>query len=437
MTNPSLVKASPLASVAAELRSGERDLIEYIDEALRRVETVEPQIEALLAEPGRRARLMMEATVLQERYPNPSERPPLYGVLIGVKDIFHADGFVTQGGSAVPPDMFAGIEAESVTRLKQAGAIVLGKTVTTEFAYFEPGPTRNPHNLGHTPGGSSSGSAAAVAAGLCALALGSQTVGSVIRPAAFCGIVGFKPSAGRISTAGVIPLAPTWDHVGLFTQDVAGAALAASILCDGWNQDSSDTQPVLGVPAGPYLAQSDEEGFFGFESALALLGEAGYGIQHVAAFDDIEEINTLHRKLMAAEAAKVHAKAFQQHEDLYRPRTAGLIREGQSVSAGDVRKARAGRESLRQRLETLMVQNGIDIWVSPAATGTAPEGIDTTGDPTMNLPWTHSGMPAVTVPAGHGSDGLPLGLQCVAALNADERLLGWVGRIAEVMAQPR
>jgi len=153
---------------------------------------------------------------------------------VGIKDIFHVDGFVTRAGTRVPPERFAGPEAASVALLREAGALIAGKTVTTEFAYFEPGPTRNPHNPAHTPGGSSSGSAAAVAAGLCQLALGTQTIGSVIRPAAFCGVVGFKPSFGRIPTSGLVYFSRTIDHVGLFTQDLDGMELAASVLCRDW-----------------------------------------------------------------------------------------------------------------------------------------------------------------------------------------------------------
>src|SRR5690606_3462350 len=152
-----------------------------------------------------------------------------------------------------------GSEAESVRLLRAAGALVLGKTVTAEFAYSEPGPTRNPRNLAHTPGGSSSGSAAAVASGFCPLALGTQTIGSVIRPAAYCGIIGFKPGYGRISTSGVLPVSRSLDHVGIFTQDIAGVALAASILCQTWDASptvSAKTLPTLGVPTGAYLEQA-------------------------------------------------------------------------------------------------------------------------------------------------------------------------------------
>ena len=196
------INFAPLAMTVEKLRTGRMDLIAHVDEMCDRLEKLDSHIKAMLPEPERRSRLRSEVKSLQARYPDPANRPPLYGALVAVKDIFHVSGFVTAAGSVIPPELFAGPEATSVQMLRDAGAIILGKSVTTEFAYFEPGPTRNPHNLSHTPGGSSSGSAAAVAAGLCTLSLGSQTIGSVIRPAAFCGVIGFKPSLYRDSDSG-------------------------------------------------------------------------------------------------------------------------------------------------------------------------------------------------------------------------------------------
>ena len=223
-----------LPVLANGLRSGEIDLLDYLAQLETHFEQREPDVLAFVPENGRFTRLQQEAQQLLAQYPDPAERPPLFGVPIGVKDIFHTAGFVTRAGSHLPPDLFQGEEAASVSQLRQAGALILGKAVTTEFAFFAPGPTRNPHNPAHTPGGSSSGSAAAVAAGLCPFAFGTQTIGSINRPAAYCGVVGFKPSYGRIPTTGVIPLSPSLDHVGFFTSDVAGAEWAASLLFADW-----------------------------------------------------------------------------------------------------------------------------------------------------------------------------------------------------------
>src|SRR5258706_7512203 len=197
-----LISPNPMAETATVLRSGQLDLLAYIDDICNRIDAADAHIHALSPDPERRVRLIAGAKSLEARFPDPASRPPLYGIPLGIKDIFHVDGFLTRAGSRLPSELFSGSEADCVRALRSAGALILGKTVSTEFAYFEPGPTRNPHNLQHTPGGSSSGSAAAVAAGFFSFWLGTQTIGSTIRPAAFCGIVGFKPTYKRISTKG-------------------------------------------------------------------------------------------------------------------------------------------------------------------------------------------------------------------------------------------
>ena len=431
-----LISSNPLAETAAMLRTGQIDLLGYIDEMCDRIDTVEPLIHALLPEPGRRSRLIAEARALQTRFPDPVNRPLLYGVLLGVKDMFHVGGFQTRAGSRLPPELFSGPEAACVRMLRDAGTLILGKTVSTEFAYFEPGPTRNPHNLEHTPGGSSSGSAAAVAAGFCPLALGTQTIGSTIRPAAFCGILGFKPTYGRISTDGLIKCAESVDTVGFFTQDVAGLASVAPLLCENWRavETSEAAQlPVLGVPDGPYLAQASPEGLAAFEKQLTLLEDAGYTIRRVFAMEDIEAINHRHFRMVFAEMSQVHAEWFAQYGSLYASRTAEAIREGQTVSTEELADCREGRASLRQDLNRQMTQNGIDLWVCPSSPGPAPQGINTTGNSIMNLPWTHAGLPVISLPAGRAGNGLPLGLQCAGASMADEHVISWAGRLAEIL----
>src|SRR5579883_2649279 len=430
------IHPAPLAPIVSALRSGELDLQRYIDETCDRIDALEPQLQALLPEPDRRQRLHNEATALQQQWPEPGNRPPLYGVLTGIKDVFRVDGFPTHAGSQLPPELFTGPEATCVTRLRNAGVLILGKTVTTEFAWAEPGPTRNPHHLEYTPGGSSSGSAAAVAAGFCPLALGTQTIGSTIRPAAFCGVIGFKPSFGRISTLGLIKCAESVDTVGFFTQDVAGAMLVASLLCKDWQAVSvpeSATLPVLGVPDGPYLAQASPEGLAAFEKQLSLLTSTGYLVRRVTVMQDIEAINARHMRMVAAEMSQVHADWFARYAPLYGRRTAEAIREGQGVSAEELAECRAGRLLLRQELERVMQQNEIDLWVCPSAPGPAPEGITTTGSSIMNLPWTHAGLPAISLPAGRAENGLPLGFQCVGAYMNDERVLTWAGKLGEIL----
>lgn len=431
-----MIQPAPLVATASALRSGQLDLLSYLNELCDRIDAYDSEIQALLPEANRRGRLLDEAKTLQARFPEPSQRPLLYGIPVGVKDMFYVDGFPTRAGSQLPEEAFDGTEAACVTALREAGALILGKTVSTEFAYFEPGPTRNPHNLKHTPGGSSSGSAAAVAAGFCPLALGTQTIGSTIRPAAFCGIIGFKPSYERISAMGVIPCAPSLDTIGLFTQDIEGMALAAALLCREWQPASTSPAalPVLGVPDGPYLAQTSQEGLTAFTQQISILEQVGYTVKRMVALPDIEEINQRHMLLVFAEMADVHAEWFAQYEHLYRQRTAEAIRAGQQVGAAELAAARDGRLKLRYELQTFMLQKQIDLWLCPAAPGSAPEGVQTTGNSIMNLPWTHAGLPAITLPAGVAPNGLPLGLQMIGAFMADEQLLAWSTTIAKMLA---
>jgi len=413
-----------LSELAGALRRGDLRPTELRDRTRDRFESVEPSIRAFLAEDGRWDRLGRETRALERRGSDPGLRPPLYGVPVGVKDIFHVDGHETRAGSDVPATALAGPEASTVTALDEAGAVVLGKTVTTEFAYFEPGPTRNPHDTGHTPGGSSSGSAAAVAAGVCPLALGTQTIGSVNRPAAFCGVIGVKPSYGRIPTAGVVPLAPAVDHVGYFTQDVAGARLAAGVLYDDWRAgDDPPDLDAVGVVDGPYLSQASSTAREHFEGHVEQLAAAGLDVRRIEVIPDVDAVNDRHQRLVAAEAALSHSELYPEHGDRYAAKTRELIENGRATDVGSLCEARAGRRELRRAVHERMDDAGVDLVVSPGAPGPAPAGIDSTGDPVMNLPWTHAGLPTVTVPASTTDEGLPIGLQCTGRFGADEWLL--------------
>jgi len=432
-----LISEAPLAPLIARLRTGETSPASHLERARERVKTVDPQIRALLDEPDRWQRLEAATRALEARYPESHDRPALFGVPVGIKDIFHVDGFPTRAGSQLPPDVLAGPEAETVRRLREAGAMLLGKTVTTEFAYFAPGPTRNPHDTGHTPGGSSSGSAAAVAAGLVPLALGSQTIGSVNRPAAFCGVVGVKPSFGRISTAGVVPVAPSVDTVGFFTQDVAGAQLAAGVLYDGWRGAAAPPLRRIIAVDGPYLDQCDSTARAAFEGHLDALAAAGYAIERAEVFPAIDQINARHNRLVAAETALSHDSWYPTYGDRYAPATAALIEEGLAVEVGALAAARAGRIEHRRAVETRLADHDAAIVVSPAAPGPAPEGIDTTGDPVMNLPWSYTGLPTVTVPAGRTDAGLPLALQVTGRFGADEWVLSYAHGVEGALADAR
>lgn len=436
-----LVSPEPLAPLAASLRSGALPLGEYLRRALDRADSVEPEILSLLPEPGRRERLLREAAELERRWPEPASRPSLYGILLGVKDLFAADGFQTRAGSRLPPELFAMAEGLVVSSLRKAGALVLGKTVSTEFAYFAPGPTRNPWDPSRTPGGSSSGSAAAVAAGLCPLAVGTQTIGSISRPAAFCGVAGWKPSYERTSREGAVAFSPSLDHVGLFASDAAGLSLAAPVVASGWRSADFDAASSsyarafeagkgasLAVPDGPFLAQASQEALYAFEAGLERLEAMGCSVRRINAMADIEEINARHRRIAAAELARVHASWFAAHGPLYSETTAELIRTGRGIAEDELERDLSGRFRLRRELEEAL--GGADFWISPAAVGPAPEGLSSTGSPIMNLPWTHAGLPTLVLPADLSAEGLPLGLQLAARFGRDEELLAF-GRTLE------
>lgn len=439
---PAAVAPRALAPLAKALRSGELDLGDYIEAALERLDEFEPALRTLLPEEGRRERLRAEAAALAARYPDPASRPPLYGALLGVKDIYAAEGFPTRAGSKLPPELFAMPEGPLVSALKRSGALVLGKTVTTEFAYFAPGPTANPWDTARTPGGSSSGSAAAVAAGFCSLATGTQTIGSISRPAAFCGVAGWKPGYERLSREGIVPFSPSVDHAGLFAPDAAGLALAASVATPDWDEGRraraaaayGKGRPVLAVPEGPFLAQAEPAGLAAFEAAVDRLAAAGFTIVRAPAFGDIEAINARHRLICAADIALVHAAWFDAHEALYAPQTAELIRTGRAVSPASLAAAQAGRTELREALEAGLGKAGASFWLCPAAPGPAPLGLAATGSPIMNLPWTHAGLPTLALPAGLSAEGMPLGLQLAGRFGGDEELLALGVLIEEAIA---
>jgi len=412
-----------LSKIIYQIQNKELSPENLINELCDKLDKWNPKIQAFLPEPGRRERLKKDLTALYQKFPDTDSRPILFGIPIGVKDIFHVDGFETKAGSLLPSEVLKGEEAEVVSKLKQAGALILGKTVTTEFAYFHPGLTRNPHNLDHTPGGSSSGSAAAVAAGFCPLTLGTQTIGSISRPASFCGTIGFKPSYRRISTAGVIPFSRSVDHVGFFTQDLEGSEIIASILCDNWDNKTpeSERKPILGIPEGRYLQQASPEVLSAFYSTIENLQKKGFEIKSIPAFDNIDEINEKHKTINAYEFAIVHKKWFSEFKNKYHQASIDLIEKGKNIPEHRVNSAIEGRIIFREELEEIRKQNGIDLWISPSAPTTAPKGLHSTGNPAMNLPWTYAGVPTLSIPFGFINK-LPVGIQFAGNYNKDEFL---------------
>lgn len=415
-----------LAPLLWQLKTGETDPALLIHRLCDRIEAVDGHIRAFLPERGRRERLLAELDGLGRLYPDPVSRPPLFGLPVGVKDIIRAEGFETRAGSQLPAALFDGQEATLVRRLKKAGALILGKTVSTEFAWFQPGPTRNPHHTGHTPGGSSSGSAAAVAAGMCPLSLGTQTIGSIGRPAAYCGVTGFKPSQGRLPGEGIIPFSPRLDQPGFFAAGPQGLEAVCRVVLDHWKQDVPvDDKPRMGLPAGSYLRQASREVREFFQVQAERLKDAGYSLREMDPFGDIQTINSAHRSIAAKDFADVHLQWYKDYAHLYGEHSRALLEEGLDVSPGQLNEALDLRRTWTKHLDDLSRNEGIDFWLSPPATDSAPRGLESTGSPLMNLPWTFTGMPTLILPAGRARNGLPLGLQLAARRGADEALLQW------------
>lgn len=436
---PDLVAPRSLAADAERLRTGEQDPIEYLDALVERIGRSEDELHAYVTAydepdggPGRGAALAQLERV-RERWPDGSERPPLYGVPVAVKDIFAADGYATTAGSKLPTDAFADHEATVVRRLREAGAVVLGKSVTAEFASFAPGPTRNPHDPEHTPGGSSSGSAAAVASGTAPLALGTQTVGSMTRPAAYCGIVGSTPTFGRIPGDGMIANAPSFDTIGWFAADMASIALAAAYLVDDWHRVEVGRLPVIGMPEGAYLEQASEDARAAYAAAAERLRAHGCELRTATPWPDFEEVRERHRLVNRFEMAHVHRRWFDTYRHLYHPVTVEYVEAGRAIDEETYTAARAARLDFRAAVEARMEADEIDVWLAPAATGAAPAGLETTGDPAMSLPWTHYGGPVLSLPVTTDAAGLPLGVQLVGRRGEDERLIAWGERLAEVV----
>jgi amidase len=375
-----------------------------------------------------------------EYLPTDTGRRPgaLSGIPVGIKDIIATSDMPTTNGSPIYRDHIPAADAWVVERLRQLGATIFGKTVSTEFAWRHPGPTVNPWNSDHTPGGSSSGSAAAVAAGLVPLALGSQTLGSVIRPAAFNGIVGLKPSFGAIPRLGVHPLSPSLDHVGFFARRVDDVALALSLLAGTSDSDLHGRplpafqvdlehgiapldRPRLGIVRFEKFVRAEPAQQKVFEATIARAREAGAVVEELplAEFDAANwpAINTI----LSSEGAAIFGGLVARYPDRTSDQLKAQVERGRAVAAIDYLAAKAAQEKWRAELPKEM--SGFDALLTLPAFGEAPHGLDFTGDAEYCAPWTFIGAPAVTLPAGFGPNGLPLGIQIVGRYREDLRVL--------------
>ncbi len=355
---------------------------------------------------------------------------PLAAVVLGVKDIIDVQGLPTRAGSPLTSTAPAAADAPVVAWLRRAGAIILGKTVTTEFACFDPPPTRNPWNLQATPGGSSSGSAVAVATGMSVAALGTQTGGSILRPAAYCGVCGIKPTFGTVSREGVVPVSRTLDHVGCLTASVADLKVVWQVIADSARAAGGKLPPAKSPSRAPKLGVV--EALFGeasgevsgmVQKALQRLRAAGARLEPVAAQLDFPLIRDVHRTIMAFEAADYHQATYGSRRIGYGPNLQSLLEEGSLVAESTYRAALAQRERLIRQAAGFLAK--VDAWIMPATPTAAPPP-DTTGDARFNSPWSLLGVPAVTLPCGLApSNGTPIGVQLVGRAQGDAALLDW------------
>ncbi|MCE9583393.1 MAG: amidase [Planctomycetes bacterium] len=419
-----LTQSLPLGRTISALREGGLTARSLLKSCLDRADEVEPKLHTLLAEPERRARLEPEIDRLGRRWPNVASRPPLFGIPVGVKDLFRVDGLPTRAGSALPIAHFAGPEAGVVKRLSEAGALVFGKTATDEFAYADPPATRNPHELARSPGGSSAGSAAGVAAGVFPLALGTQTSRSIIAPAAWCGVVGFKPSHGRVPLDGVVLMAPSLDVVGWLTQDAVGAYFAAYCLLDNWRPMENLREPVLGIPGNDYLAGLPDLGWRApFDACFASLPPSVTTRPCPIAWPTgLENVYGGCMTLLHGEMWHQHEARFAEFGTLYRAASRSGVERGRAIPEAEVRRARNLALEVRGAIEAAMDQAGVDALISPSQPGPPPLVGGATGSGATTSPWSYAGLPCISVPCGR-IGGLPAGMQLIGRHGSDELIL--------------
>ena len=422
-----------LAEASRMIRDGSLTPTRLAESLLDRIERLEPVVEAWVTVD--RDAVMEAADAATMEAEEGRIRSPLHGVPIGVKDIFYTKGMRTTMGSALYSGYVPDRDAAVVKALREAGALVLGKTETTEFALHDPAPTRNPWNTLHTPGGSSSGSAAAVSCGMAPMALGSQTGGSVVRPASYCGVVGLKPTYGLLSREGVFPLSWSLDHVGFMTQTVEDAALTLRTLKrDAAPARDMDDTPRVGLLGGYFKENASDEAWLGFEQAVGKLWGEGAEFIDVELPPSFGMAPNVHRVIMAVEAAAVHEDGFRAAPDGYREYIKGFVSSGLLVPATAYLRAQRIRGVITRDVLSLM--RDYDCLACPSTVDTAPRGLEWTGSPAFNAPWSLMSLPSVTVPSGMSEDEMPLGLQLVGWPHRELDLLGVAAWCEDVLGFP-
>jgi len=418
-----------LSQAVAQMRGGQLSPRDVVDACLSQIKTWEPHVNAWTHLDADGA--LQQADALAKLPPD-QRRGLLWGAPIGVKDIVDVAGMPMRAGSPLLEQNTPTADAPLVQRLRDEGAIILGKTVTTQFACFDPSPTHNPWNLAHTPGGSSSGSAAAVASGMCLAAIGSQTGGSINRPAAYCGVAGMKPTFGAVDLRGVVPVTQHLDHVGPIAQNASDlslmfAALTQSNAIDVGAPPEASTFFSLG---GYFQTAATPEMWSAFESLREQLGVS----EHLNPPPSFEQVHACHLTMMAVECADYHRPRYQEHADQYAKHVAQLIETGLAAKAIAYLAALSQQRIFRAELQTLLADR---IAITPATDATAPD-MSTTGNPQYQAPFSFAGVPSITIPAGL-INGLPWGLRLIAAQGNEQRLLAaarWCEEQIQFTASP-
>ena len=422
-----------ITQAAAEIRAGRLSPVELLHACFSQIDALDSRLRAWVNVDREGSEL--RARRLQEELAQGRYRGPLHGIPVGIKDIINAKGLPTTAGARHLYNLVSKEDATVVARLRRSGAVIPGKTVTTPFACFDPAETRNPWNPDHSPGGSSSGSAAAVAARMCPAALGSQTGGSISRPAAYCGLVGLKPTFGRISLNGILPVSYELDHPGPITRSVADAAVMLQSLAgkDPLDPLSADVPvgkfrinpltrpPRIGIIRTYFPENADETMRAATNDATKRLDAAGAEFTDVHMPGSFAELHENHALLLAVGAASVHRERYDAHRDRFPPGLRKIIETGRGASAVDYAEAR--RHQITFKSEVLAAFKGVDLLLTPATPTPAPSGLTSTGNPAFNSPWSYAGLPTTVLPASCTPDGLPAGIQLVARPFAESCML--------------
>jgi aspartyl-tRNA(Asn)/glutamyl-tRNA(Gln) amidotransferase subunit A len=428
------LSALTAVEAAERIRAGALSPVALVEALLTRIAEVDSGLAAWVQVDETGA--LAAARQLETEAKQGRVRGALHGVAVGVKDIIDVAGLPTRAGTRPFGHSLPVADATCVARLRAAGAVVLGKTHTTEFAFRDPAPTRNPWNRDHTPGGSSSGSGAAVAARMVPLALGTQTVGSVLRPAAYCGVVGVKPTYGAVPVDGVIPFAWSLDHVGVLARTVADAALALGVMAGRTLGVEPVRAPRIAV-APELLSRADPEVAARTSAAAQAFARAGATIGEVKLPATFAALHDAGQQILEIEAAAYHEPQFREHaRDFGRQ-----IREAIETGLGRPATAyvRANRARLAFRDDMMPLLAGWDALLSPTAPAPAPRGLEWTGDASLCAPWSFAGTPAVSLPSALAAGGLPHAIQLVGAAHAESRLLSvaaWCERLLEFAGAP-